>query len=266
MFENFFSNILLGFVQGVTEFIPISSSGHLIIMRDILGIQLSNGFAYDAVLQLATTLAIFIYFRKDLMKILADFSKFARKKDKRIVQAIIWGTIPAVVLGLLLENLMESVFRSSLFVAFGLILGALVMIMAENFYLRLESVKNINKKSGLKIGFFQALALFPGMSRSGMTISGGLFNKIERSEATRFSFLLAFPVLFGSGMKKLIEVFATGEFVNMGWGLLVGSITSFAVGLFAIHFLINFLKKNTLRSFAYYRIFLAAFIIAFYIV
>jgi undecaprenyl-diphosphatase len=271
MFENLFNSVLLGFIQGITEFIPISSSGHLIILRDILDIQISNGFAYDAVLQLTTTLAIFVYFRKDFVKLLKDLYKFVckqtlEKDDKRMVQAIIWGTIPAVFLGLLLEGLMETVFRSSMYVAAGLIIGALIMIMAENYYLKLDSIKSINKKTGLKIGFFQALALIPGMSRSGMTISGGLFNKINREDAIRFSFLLAFPILFGSGLKKLFELIGTGEIIGLGFGLLLGSIVAFLVGLFAIHFLISFLKKNTLRAFAYYRIFLAALIIALYIV
>jgi len=271
MFENLFSNILLGFIQGITEFIPISSSGHLIILRDILGMQIPNGFAYDAVLQLATTLAIFVYFRKDFIKLLKDLYKFIRKQklekdDKRMVQAIIWGTIPAVVLGLIFESLMATSFRSSLYVAFGLITGGLIMIMSENYYLKLDSIKSINKKTGLKIGFFQALALIPGMSRSGMTISGGLFNKINRDDAIRFSFLLAFPILFGSGLKKLVDLIGSGEIIGLGFGLFVGTATAFIVGILAIHFLISFLKKNTLRAFAYYRIFLAALIIAIYIV
>jgi undecaprenyl-diphosphatase len=271
MFEIAFNNIILGLVQGLTEFIPVSSSGHLIIFRDILGLQVNYGLAYDAILQLATTLAILVYFRKDLVKILFDFKKFVLKKsleksEKRMVQAIIFGTIPAVILGLLLENFMETVFRNSLLVALSLIVGSLVMIVAENYYIKLKTVRKINKKRGLFIGLFQSLALIPGMSRSGMTIAGGLFNKLDREEATKFSFLLATPILLGSGLKQFLDLSMEGTFGVIGFEILIGFVVAFVTGFFAIRFLIKFLKNNSLRIFAYYRIVLAAMIIAIYLV
>ena len=266
MLSDLLSNVFLGITQGLTEFIPVSSSGHLIVVRDILSMQFISGLSQDAVLQLATTLAVIVYFRKDLYKIFLSFIKLVQKKeveknDKSMVWAIIIGTIPAVFFGILLENPMETIFRHSIFVAGTLIIGSIIMIVAENKYAKLESTKKINKSRGLMIGFFQALALFPGMSRSGMTIAGGLFYKLDRNEATKFSFILAVPILVGSGLKKLFELMSSGLAPEIGLSLFVGSITSFIVGLIAIHFLIKFLKNHTLKVFAYYRILLAIIII-----
>jgi len=258
-----FSSIILGIVQGLTEFLPISSSGHLIIARDLLGLELQNSLAFDAVLQLATTLAVLVYFWKDLWGIFFTFcrwvsGKMVERKEKVMLLAVILGTIPAVILGLLLEDAMETIFRSTNLVAVTLVLGALVMWLAEKFA---KQTEEISTNKGFWIGCFQALALIPGMSRSGMTISGGLFLGLSREMATRFAFIMAFPILFGSGMKKLLDLGVGGLSGSAGLSLFTGSITSFVVGLLAISFLIKFLKKNTLRAFVIYRIVLAILIL-----
>lgn len=268
-------SIILGIVQGLTEFLPISSSGHLILFREVLGINIAGGLAFDSVLQLATTLAVVVYFYRDLLQILKTFlamvaCRIKKKalpenfaKDRGLVIAIIIGTIPAVVFGLLLESYMDTVFRNPLLVAATLLAGALVMIFAENYYRQnnAETSENISTKKALAIGCFQSLALIPGMSRSGMTIAGGLFSKISRDVAVRFSFLLAVPVLLGSGLKKLFDLLSAEENLTVGADLFFGSAASFVVGLLAIHFLIKFLKNHSLKVFAWYRILLAGVIV-----
>lgn len=259
------NSIILGVVQGITEFLPISSSGHLIIIREILGIQVEYGLAYDSILQLATTLAVLVYFRKDILGYIGTFFKLITKKvveykEKMMLYAVILGTIPAVIIGLLLEDFMDTIFRNPMLVVGSLLVGALVMWKAEKLS---KQDKELTSKTGWKIGFYQALALIPGMSRSGMTISGGLILGLSRVEATRFSFLLAFPILFGSGMKKLLDLSSAGLLDSLGYSLLLGSLASFIVGLGAIHFLVSYLKNHTLKAFVVYRIVLAVFVLLF---
>jgi len=261
------NSIILGIVQGITEFLPISSSGHLIIFRDFLGAQVEYGLAFDAVLQLATTLAILVYFRLEIWRLAESFWKLIRgidqdSRQKNMTLAVMVGTIPAVILGLLLEDFMETIFRSTTVVAFTLIIGAGVMFFAEKFA---TQTKEITWKNGLIIGLFQSLALIPGMSRAGMTISGGLFMGLKREAATRFSFVLAFPILFGSGMKKLFDLGSGGLFGIVGFELIVGSVVAFITGILSIHFLIKFLRTNTMKVFVWYRVLLAVGILMFFV-
>lgn len=254
-------SIFLGIIQGLTEFLPISSSGHLIVFRDIFNLQFEYGLAYDAVLQLATTLAILVYFRKDICNLVKKFFVMIKggEKDPTLL-AVIIGTIPAIILGLLLEEYMDTVFRSSELVALTLFLGGLVMLLTERFA---KQDGEISMKKGLVIGLFQSLALIPGMSRSGMTIAGGLFAGITREAATRFSFILAFPILLGSGLKKLYDLNSDGLLNVIGVDLFWGSLSAFIVGLIAIHFLIKFLKNNSLKVFVWYRWVVALLIVLF---
>jgi undecaprenyl-diphosphatase len=256
-------SILLGFIQAVTEFLPISSSGHLIIFRDITNTQFEYGLSFDAVLQFATTLAVLVYFRRDIWRLIKSFclmcrGKLEEKSDKVLIFAIIIGTIPAVVFGFLLEDLMDTTFRNSLLVAGTLILGAIIMYLADKFS---KQDREVNIKNGLIIGFFQSLALIPGMSRSGMTISGGLLMGLKREVAIRFSFILAIPVLLGSGAKKILDLQSAGLLNSLGLELIFGAITAFIFGLLAIQFLITYLKNNSFQIFIWYRLVLAAIIV-----
>jgi len=263
IFYSYLNSILLGFVQAITEFLPISSSGHLIIFRDLTNTQFSYGLAFDSVLQLATTLSVVVYFRKDIWRLLKSGvlmlkGKLEDKSDKIMIWGIIIGTIPAVILGFLLEDLMDTVFRSSLLVAVTLVIGAGVMYLADK--LALEN-REITIKNSLLIGLFQTLALIPGMSRSGMSISGGLLLGLKRKTAIKFSFLLAVPVLLGSGIKKVLDLGSTGLLNSIGGELIAGSLVSFIVGLVAIRFLVTYLKNNSFNLFIYYRLFLAVIIV-----
>lgn len=256
--------IILGLVQGATEFIPVSSSGHLIIARQILGQNVAGGLAFDAVLQLATSFAVLVYFRKDVLNIIKNtfdilLSNVVEQREKTLIYGIILGTIPAVIFGLLLESKMDTVFRSTHLVAVTLILGSILFYFAQKY----AGQEELTVTKAVKIGFFQCLALIPGVSRSGATISGGLFSGLTKESAVRFSFLLSLPILFGTGFKKLFEV---REMLGTEFGLslLVGCIVAFITGLLAINFLIKYLKNNNLNLFIWYRIILALVILFFF--
>lgn len=251
--------IFLGIIQGLTEFIPVSSSGHLIIARALFGEQVSYGLAFDAVLQLATTGAVLVYFSKDILHYIYAGVRFITKKpvsaeEKTMLSAIIIATIPVGILGFFFEDAMDTVFRNPVLVAYSLLAGSLVMYVADCVAVQKNT---LNPGRALVIGLFQSLALIPGFSRSGMTISGGLFAGLSRDVATRFSFLVALPILVVSGVKKLLELYASGLLHTIGGSLILGSFVAFFVGLGAIHFLISYLKQNTMRVFVWYRIVLA---------
>lgn len=258
----FFEGAVLGLVQGLTEFIPISSSGHLIIAHRFFGSQ-ENTLAIDAILQLATVLAVLVYFRKELWRLFVNFLKLISRKviapeEKSLLTAIIAGTIPAIILGLLLENYMESTFRSTSLVALALLAGSALMYVADKYR---TDPKKLTVKSGFVIGLFQSLALIPGVSRSGATISGGLFQGLSREEATRFSFLLSFPIIFGSGLKKLFDLVEVGGTLTLPLG--VSFIISFVVGLICIHYLLKYLRSHSFQLFIWYRVILAIILLAF---
>ena len=259
-------SIILGVVQGLTEFLPVSSSGHLIITRHFLGIQTMDGLAFDAVLQLATILAVGLYFRKDIWGLAKSFFKLISRKavvgkEATLFWAIFIGTIPAVIFGLLFEKSMDTIFRNIHFVALTLVLGSILMFFAEKYA---KQNKHLTIEKGFMAGLFQTLALLPGVSRSGATISGGLFLGFTREEATRFSFLLSFPIILGSGLKKLHDLYQAHELVVLGPSLWIASFFAFAVGLGAIHFLITYLKKHTLYAFVVYRLLLVVVLLALF--
>lgn len=260
-------SFILGLVQGLTEFLPVSSTGHLILVREIFEAEhASQELAFDAMLHLATTAAVILYFSKDIGLLMhAVFRILGRlpvdSRDRNLVGALVLGTIPAVILGLLLENFMEHAFRNPLLVAAVLVLGSMVFAYAEYVHTYKNVRGEITPSLGFKAGLFQSLALIPGMSRSGITIAGGLIMGLTRYEAARLSFLLAIPVMLGAGTKKLFELLEASSRVD--WvGITVGSITAFFVGLAAIHFMMNFMRTNSLWPFIWYRILLAAFVVA----
>lgn len=257
--------IILGLVQGVTEFLPISSSGHLILMREAIHATARQALAVDAVLQFATGLAVTVYFFPDIWRLFQVFLRMVGgmpvpSKDRTLIFAIGFGTIPALVLGLLLEKFMETVFRAPLLVAFMLVAGSGLFAFAEYRSAFFRHEQEITVKKGILIGFFQALALIPGMSRSGSTISGGLILGLSRYEATRFSFLLSIPIILGSGSKKLLELLSSTNGVNMV-AVAVGAVVAFFVGLLAIHFMLIFVRNHTLWPFVWYRIALAVLVV-----
>lgn len=255
--------IILGITEGATEFLPISSSGHLIIVRQLLHLQLTHTLAYDAVLQFASALALCVYFRKEIKELILTFFDYISRKPiydskKTLLWAIIFGTIPAVIFGLLLQSYIDSIFRNIKLVGLMLFLGSILIYYAQKYNERKTRAKTggdepLTVKKGIIVGFYQCLALIPGVSRSGVTISGGLLSNLSREEAVRFSFLLSIPILLGSGAKELFS--ARHDLISAGLPQLIfGSLASFIVALLAIHYFIRFLKNHNLNIFIWYRI------------
>ncbi|MFM2340306.1 MAG: hypothetical protein RLZZ360_942 [Candidatus Parcubacteria bacterium] len=258
-------SIVLGLLQGITEFLPISSSGHLVLAHDFLGVIGEGSLAFDAVLHLATATAVLIYFKKDFwilfQALLRKLGKLpVENRDVTLAYALLIGTIPAVIVGVLLEDIMATLFRNPLLVAGSLIAGSLLFIYAEWRYYNNVPQNDMSLSKAVKIGLFQCLAFVPGFSRSGATIAGGMLMGLSRSEAARFGFLLAVPLLMGAGGKKLLELIAVGG--DFAWGVIfLGAITAFVVGLAAIHFMLSFVRKYSLWPFVWYRLFLALLVI-----
>jgi len=260
-----FSGVLLGVVQGITEFLPISSTGHLVLAHSLLGVESETSLAFDAILHLATALAVIVYFFDDIFVLVQTLlRKLGRlpvnEEDFVLVKALAIGTVPAVVLGLLLESYMESMFRNPFLVAGVLIAGSLFFMFAEYKYQNCFHEKGVDVQKGLKIGLFQTLALIPGFSRSGATIAGGMLLGLSRADAAKFSFLLALPVILGGGAKKMLELISADIVVSWS-AIIVGAAVAFIVGLLAIHFMLSFVKKHSLWPFIWYRIILAGFVL-----
>lgn len=263
-----FESILLGAVQGLTEFLPVSSTGHLILARVLFGMESEGTLAFDAILHLATASAVIVYFWSDITMIVnAALRRLGRLPtnpgDMKLLSALLAGTIPAVILGLVLESAMDHLFRNPLLVAGVLVLGSILFIVAEWRYLQSYHDDEVTVKRGFYIGLFQSLALIPGMSRSGASIAGGMLLGFSRSEAARFAFLLAIPIMLGAGTKKLLELIVSNDTVP--WlSVSFGAATAFFVGLLAIHLMITFVKRHTLWPFIWYRIILACFVVFVY--
>lgn len=252
---DFFQSAILGLVQGLTEFIPVSSTGHLIIARNFLGLDLVGTISFDAILQLATGVALLCYFWRDIWNII-------KLKNTKLLLALIVGTIPAIIFGLLLEKYMDTYLRGTHVVAISLIAGSILFYFAEKMINKNNLLSSdVSIRKGLFIGLFQCLALVPGFSRSGATISGGLFNGLSREMAARFSFLLSIPIIFGSGLKKLLDIYQDGQLASLEHSLFIAAIFAFISGLLAVHFLLKFLKNHSLNYFGVYRILLAIVIL-----
>jgi len=264
---NLFEAIVLGVIQGLTEFLPISSTGHLTVAGNLMGLispdHPEHWTAFIAVIQLGTLCSILIYFRKDILHILGNFIRdnlFERKKyaeqsdDSKMGWMIIIGTIPVVIIGLSLKNIIEGEFTKNLYViACSLIVLAVILAIAEKIAKFKKEMKDITMKDSLIIGIAQSFALIPGSSRSGTTITGGLFMGLTRETAARFSFLLSIPAVFASG---ILELFESLKYLHgdMTVNLIVSTIVSGVCGYFAIDFLLKYLRKNTTFLFVYYRI------------
>ncbi len=258
------NSALFGLLQGLTEFLPVSSTGHLVLLHEVFGAG-DNDMAFDAVLQLATVLAVVIYFRRDIFDmvnaVLRQLSRLpVNQKEITLAYALLAGTIPAIIFGLMLESYMETIFRSPLFVAGVLVAGSVLFMIAEWVYITKKRDDKVTVMKGFKIGLFQCLALMPGFSRSGASIAGGMILGLTRAEAARFSFLLAVPVILGSGLKKLLDLMMAGG--SVAWGdLAVAALVAFLAGLFAIHFMLSFVRRHTLWPFIWYRLILAGIVL-----
>ncbi len=251
-----FNALILGLVQGITEFLPISSSGHLVLVREFLVVDEINQLAFDAVLHLATTAAVIIYFWPDIWNLIQTaVRKLGRlpvnEKDLTLLYALAAGTAPAVFFGLILESFISSYLYSLLTVAVILALASCFFIYAEWRYYQKPPHGVLTVRRGLMVGFFQVLALLPGFSRSGATLAGGMLLGLSRYEAAKFSFLMAIPITLGVGLKKLLELILLEG--TLSWGpIIIGTTVSFVMALIVIHFFLAFIRRYTLWPFIWY--------------
>ena len=267
-------SIILGIIQGITEFLPISSTGHLTLAGKLMGLiseeHPEHWTSFIAVIQLGTMISILVYFWKDLWNILTEFLQqnlqrrvqySKQSTNSKLGWMIILGTIPIVVIGLLFKDMIEGALTKNLYVISGsLIVLAIILAAAEKTAKFKKDIEDITVLDSILIGLAQAVALIPGSSRSGTTITGGLFLGLKRDVAARFSFLLSVPAIFASGMLQLKESLAYINY-DMAVSMIVATIVSGISGYLAIDFLLKFLKKNTTFAFIYYRIALGILIL-----
>lgn len=256
-----FQAIILGIIQGLTEFLPISSSGHLVILPFFLNWQYpqKESFIFNVLVQIGTLVAVLIYFRKDLRDIIVGFFQQLVKgtpfatSEARMGWLLIVATIPAGLAGLFLNDLVEQTFSSPLFAGIALLLTGLLMIIAERVSLSIKDSNDITLLDALVMGVMQALALFPGISRSGATMSGGMMRHLRRKTAGNFSFLMSIPIMVAAGglstYEMLTEVTNLGDFLPI---MAVGFLTAGVVGYLTIRWLLEFIKNHSLVYFSLY--------------
>lgn len=254
--------VILGLVQGLTEFLPISSSAHLRIVGEFLPSAADPGAAFTAITQIGTELAVLIYFWKDITRIIAQWCRALSGKvphsdpDVRMGWLIILGSLPIAILGLLLEDWIDTEFRSLWVTATMLIVFAILLALADRFGRQRKPLEQLTVRDGILYGFAQALALIPGVSRSGGTITMGLALGYAREAAARYAFLLAVPAVFASGFYKLFK--SVGDPTAAGpYGMgetLLATLIAFAVGYAVIAWLMRFITQNSFMPFVWYRI------------
>jgi undecaprenyl-diphosphatase len=259
-----FQAIILGIVQGITEFLPISSSGHLVLVPNLLGWKIppDQAFSYNVLLQAATLLAVFSFFYKDFLNLArASFESVKQKRlvnhDAKLALYILLTTIPAGLVGIALNGLLRKVFSQPVASAFFLIVTAFLLILAEKLGDRTKSLEDISWLDSLWIGIFQIFALLPGISRSGITITGGMFRDLDRTSSASFSFLISFPLLIAAGIDGLYSFIKLPNTTESLFIFLVGSIISAIVGFLSIKWLLRFLSHRKLYTFSVYCILFA---------
>ena len=268
---NLINAIILGLVQGLTEFLPVSSSAHIRIVGEFLGTGADPGARFTAIIQIGTEAAVVIFFWRDIVRIIGQWFRSLAGKvprtdpDARMGWLIIFGSLPIVVLGLLFQNQIESSLRNLWITATVLIVFGILLGIADYVGAKKRRLKDITVTHGVIYGFAQALALIPGVSRSGGTITAGLFMGYERRAAARYAFLLAIPAVLGSGVYQMYKSIAkpclagatncTPEIFGP-FETLVATVIAFVVALFVIGFFMNYISKRSFLPFVIYRILL----------
>jgi undecaprenyl-diphosphatase len=264
--------VILAIIEGLTEFLPVSSTGHMIIASWMMGIS-TNDFTklFEISIQLGAILAVlFLYFKRffNLSNFNFTFIKFLFTDQKQFVQGLLnnflvklfIAFIPAAIFGVLLSDKIDGWLENPMGVAIALIVGGVALLYVDQYFAKNESndtsiEKDINSMTALKIGFFQVLALFPGVSRSASTIVGGLVQKLNRKTAAEFSFFLAVPTMIAATGKKTLEFYLDGKFISTDYSMLIwGNIIAFVVAIIAIKSFIGFLNKYGFKIFGIYRI------------
>ena len=262
--------LIMGIVQGLTEFLPVSSSGHLIVVPALLGWDdaFLTSLAFSVMLHLGTLVALLVYFRADWLRLVpaglaaARDRSFRDEPDRRLAWLLVASTIPAALAGLLFSDLIEGSFRQPGLVAVTLVVGGAILFAADRIGARSRDVEDVTFPVAIGIGVAQALALVPGISRSGISISAARLAGLDRPAAARFAFLMATPITAGAGVFEARKLLAGEAGVDIAIApLLVGMIAALVSGLAAIHFMLAYLRRRSLDVFVWYRVGLAAVVL-----
>lgn len=261
--------VILGLVQALTEFLPISSSAHLILARAALDFQFVDGLTFDVALHVGTLAAVLVYFYRDILMLIrglfANFTPSAENaSERRLVWMVIAACIPAGIVGFFFEEAIEVYFRHPGVIVVTLVLGGLLFLLVERVCKCTKTMEDMTLGRAVLIGLAQTLALIPGVSRSGITIATGMLGGFRREESARFSFVMVSPLLAGAGLKKALDLRGTPLVDGEMTVLIVGVVVSALAGWAVIKFLLGFLRKHGLGLFAWYRFVLAA-VVAVYL-
>ena len=267
--------VLFGIVEGITEWLPISSTGHMILLDEFINLNVSNDFykLFEVVIQLGAILAVVVLFFKSIWPLKKKNEKVVLdKKTLNLWGKILVACIPAAVIGLVADDWLDEHLYNSVVVSLALIIYGIVFIVIESKNVGKRTTKSVEKityKQALQIGAFQLLALIPGTSRSGSTIIGGLLIGLERSVAAEFTFFLAIPVMAGASLLKPAKYIIKVGFVFSGLEvaiLLIATITAFIVSILVIKFLMNYIRKHDFKVFGYYRIALGILVLLYFLI
>jgi undecaprenyl-diphosphatase len=262
--------LIMGIAQGLTEFLPISSSGHLIIIPFLFGWTdpFIDSLAFSVMLHIGTLVALLVYFRSDWFRLVpAGFAavrdrSFGADLDRRLAWLLVAATIPAAIAGFLLNDLVETAFREVGLVAVTLVVGAVILWLADRWGARTKTVADVTFPLAIGIGAAQALALVPGISRSGISISAARLAGLKREDSARFSFLMATPIIAGAAIFEVRKLASGDAAVTVSMGpLIVGMLAAFLSGMMAIAFLLRYLRTRSLNIFVAYRLVLAAIVV-----
>lgn len=263
----YFNAAIFGITQGITEFLPISSSAHLAILHKIIDLPYKkNELGFDIVLHLASLLAVILFFRKDILSLVKSFFNICKGKfdqHAKLTFLIILATIPAALAGYFLEDLIDTRFRSINTIIAMLIIGGILLLAVEKFAKKYYNINKLNWRQSLLIGCAQAIALIPGTSRSGITMTAGLFCGLKREAVVRFSFLLSIPIILGASIVKIPELARNDLFAQEFYILLTGFIFSFLFAFLTIKYFMKFIKKRSFIPFIFYRFTLSFILIIF---
>lgn len=249
----FFEAIFLGLLQGITEFLPVSSSGHLVIAQSIVKDFKEPGLLFDTILHLSTFCAVIIYFREKIFLLFRAFLGFFVYKyrityyeNKRFLWAIFYASIPTAIIGLAIEKFSDTIFSSTVYAGYGLIITSVLLVISDNF----NGNKPIDSVKGFLVGVVQGVAVIPGISRSGSTIAASVILGVKREDAVEFSFLMALPAVFGASLLQARHISSISDEAISYY--LAAALVAFVSAFFAIHFMIKFIKKASLKYFALY--------------
>ena len=240
--------VVMGAVQGLGEFLPISSSAHLVLLPRLLGWQ-DPGLTFDVALHMGTLLAVVLYFWRDWRNLFAGAVRRQPSEEKKLFWYLVLATVPGALLGFLMEEKAETVFRGTILIGLMMIVMGLLLFWADRRR-QLRRLDTMSWREALLIGLSQALAIIPGVSRSGSTMTAARFLLLTREDAARFSFLLSTPIIFGAGLLKLRHLPVAA--INLPF--LAGVVSSFVVGVLAISFMLNYLKRSNFALFVGYRL------------